>query len=280
MAYTATVIPVMIASPGDVEEERRIVRQVLHEWNDINCSSARVALIPIGWETNLSPELGSRPQEIINRRLVHDCDLLVGVFWTRAGTPTGTEPSGTIEEIKEHYGNEKPTMLYFSSRPAPPDNIDPDQYKTVREFKSWCKSQGLIHEYDSEGAFRESFRKHLSLTLQQNEYLQDVIETANHIDGDLSESGTIELSLSADARELLSAAAEDESGEILAIDVLDGFSIQAGRKSYGGSHGRESALWRGALEELVLAGLAADRGNKGQVYALTREGWEVADTLG
>ncbi len=280
MAYAATVIPVMIASPGDVEEERRIVRQVLHEWNDINCSSARVALIPVGWETNLSPELGSRPQEIINRRLVHDCDLLVGVFWTRAGTPTGTEPSGTIEEIKEHYGNGKPTMLYFSSKPVSPDSIDADQYETVREFKSWCKSQGLIHEYNDENEFREAFRKHLSITLQQNEYLQEVIEATNHIDGNSSQSRMIGLPLSDDARELLSAAAEDDSGEILAIEVLDGFSIQAGRKSYGGGHGRESAKWRGALEELVLAGFAADRGNKGQVYALTREGWEAADTLG
>ena len=280
MAYTATVIPVMIASPGDVEEERGIARQVLHEWNDINCSSARVALIPVGWETNLSPELGNRPQEIINKRLVHDCDLLVGVFWTRAGTPTGTELSGTIEEIKEHYGNRKPTMVYFSSRPVPPDSIDPDQYKTVQEFKSWCRSQGIIHEYDSESAFREAFRKHLSLALQQYEYLQDIISAANHIDGDSNQPGTIEFSLSADARELLCAAAEDENGEILAIDVLDGFSIQAGRKSYGGGQGRESAQWRGALDELVLAGLAADRGDRGQVYALTREGWKVADTLG
>lgn len=279
MAYAATVIPVMIASPGDVEDERGIARQVLHEWNDINCPSARIALIPVGWETNLSPELGNRPQEIINKHLVHDCDLLVGVFWTRAGTPTGTELSGTIEEIKEHHGNKKPTMLYFSSKPVPPESIDPDQYKTVQEFKSWCKSEGLIHEYGNESAFREAFRTHLSLILQQNEYLQNIIEAANHINGDSNQSGTTELSLSADARELLCAAAEDESGAIFAMEALGGFRIQAGRKSYGIGHGRESARWHGALEELVLAGLAADRGATGEVYALTREGWEAADTL-
>ena len=31
MAYTATVIPVMIASPGDVAEERQVIREMIHE---------------------------------------------------------------------------------------------------------------------------------------------------------------------------------------------------------------------------------------------------------
>lgn len=47
MAYTATVIPVMIASPGDVTEERRIIREVIHEWNDINSALSKVMLIPV-----------------------------------------------------------------------------------------------------------------------------------------------------------------------------------------------------------------------------------------
>ena len=34
MAYTATVIPVMIASPGDVAEERQLIREMIHEWGD------------------------------------------------------------------------------------------------------------------------------------------------------------------------------------------------------------------------------------------------------
>lgn len=48
MAYTATVIPIMIASPGDVAEERKIIREVIHEWNDINANASKVVLSPIG----------------------------------------------------------------------------------------------------------------------------------------------------------------------------------------------------------------------------------------
>ena len=60
MAYTATVIPVMIASPGDVAEERQVIREMIHEWNDINSARSKVMLTPIGWETHTSPELGVR----------------------------------------------------------------------------------------------------------------------------------------------------------------------------------------------------------------------------
>ena len=36
MSYIATVIPVMIASPGDVLQEREEVRKAIYNWNDIN----------------------------------------------------------------------------------------------------------------------------------------------------------------------------------------------------------------------------------------------------
>ena len=35
MSYIATVIPVMIASPGDVLQEREEVRKAIYNWNDI-----------------------------------------------------------------------------------------------------------------------------------------------------------------------------------------------------------------------------------------------------
>ena len=59
-------------------------------------------LEPVGWETHSVPELGDRPQAIINRQILRESDLLIAVFWTRIGTATGAHPSGTVEEIEEH----------------------------------------------------------------------------------------------------------------------------------------------------------------------------------
>ena len=48
----------MIAFTGDATEERKIIREVIHEWNDVNTNASQVVLSPIGLETHSSPELG------------------------------------------------------------------------------------------------------------------------------------------------------------------------------------------------------------------------------
>jgi hypothetical protein len=66
LAYQATVYKVMIASPSDVVQERRVIREVIHEWNSIHAEDRGIVLMPIGWETHSSPSMGERAQEIIN----------------------------------------------------------------------------------------------------------------------------------------------------------------------------------------------------------------------
>jgi hypothetical protein len=48
MAFEATACNVMIASPGDVQVERNIVREVVHEWNAVNASARSTVLLPVG----------------------------------------------------------------------------------------------------------------------------------------------------------------------------------------------------------------------------------------
>lgn len=62
------------------------------------------------------PAHARRPQEIINKQVLRNCDLLIAVFWTRLGTPTGGSTSGTVEEIREHIATGKPAMIYLGIR--------------------------------------------------------------------------------------------------------------------------------------------------------------------
>jgi hypothetical protein len=140
MAYQATVIPVMLASPGDVINEREIARQVIHDWNYVHSSSAKIVLMPVGWDTHSSPELSGRPQELINNRVLKHCDLLVGIFWTRLGTPTGGFSSGTAEEIQRHVEAGRPAMVYFSDAPIAPSLIKKDQHSALEDFRTWCEA--------------------------------------------------------------------------------------------------------------------------------------------
>ncbi len=113
MSYEATVYNVMIASPSDVVAECGVIRETLSKWNSVHSADKGIVVLPIDWKTHASPAVGDRPQEIINRQVLADADLLVAVFWTRIGSPTGKAPSGTIEEIREHIAAGKPVMLYF-----------------------------------------------------------------------------------------------------------------------------------------------------------------------
>ena len=49
-------------------------------------------LMPVGWDTHASPEMGDRAQAIINKQVLKNADLVVAAFWTRLGSPTGVSP--------------------------------------------------------------------------------------------------------------------------------------------------------------------------------------------
>ena len=145
MPFTASVHPVKIASTGDVQPERDTVRDVLHEWNSVHGARRRVLLLPVGWETDIAPEMGDHPQSILNKRILKDADLLVGIFWTRLGTPTPSYASCAFEEIEEHLAAGKPAMLYFSSAPAALDSVDPDKYRALKTFKEMATTKKEPH---------------------------------------------------------------------------------------------------------------------------------------
>jgi hypothetical protein len=167
MPYLAYAINVMIGSPGDVQEEHVIIRNAIHGWNVAHSLDRRLVLVPVSWKTNATPQMGDRAQGIINKQLLENCDLFIGVFWTRIGTPTGEAESGTVEEIERHLAVPKPAMIYFSSAPLPPDNLDSGQYNAVVAFKERCRRRGLIEAYKSTQDFAANFGRHLAQTISR-----------------------------------------------------------------------------------------------------------------
>ncbi|MFD1676019.1 DUF4062 domain-containing protein [Alicyclobacillus fodiniaquatilis] len=155
MAYNAIVYRILIASPGDVDAERKLIPELIYKWNASYSVSTNVVLLPVKWETHAVPEMGGRPQAIINKQLVHSCDILIGTFWTRLGTHTGVADSGTLEEIQEFAQQGKPVALFFSSQVVQPDRVDWDQYRKLTEYKGRFKQAGLIGEYSTLEEYEE-----------------------------------------------------------------------------------------------------------------------------
>ena len=142
---------ILFASPSDCVEERLAIPEVIYSWNACYSDTLRVVLLPVMWETHSWPELGDRAQSIINKQILKNCDILIGAFWIRLGTPTGVSESGTVEEIDNFRKMEKPVMLYFSEKLVEPGSIDQEQLTRLREFKEKCRKEGLFREYKSMG---------------------------------------------------------------------------------------------------------------------------------
>lgn len=167
MSYSAEVYKILIASPGDVGEERKVISEVINQWNILNAENNKIVLLPIKWESHSAPMMGDRPQSIINEQLVRGCDLLIGVFWTRLGTATGASESGTVEEVEYFIKQGKPVMLYFSSREVDPKKLDIDQYTALRHFEEKMRKIGLTGSYENLVDFKEKLFQQLSLNISK-----------------------------------------------------------------------------------------------------------------
>ncbi|VTU16494.1 hypothetical protein SRS16CHR_01790 [Variovorax sp. SRS16] len=221
--------------------------------------------------------MGERAQAIITKQILRDCDLLVAIFWTRLGSPTGVAASGTVEEIEEHLGAGRPAMLYFSSAPAHPDSIDPVNYAALKAFKAQCRDRGLIHEYDDLAKFKADFGRHLAQTIIRN----FPARTAVAPDSEDEPQWPAVATLSVDAHMLLDTAVR-EDGSVMKISTLGGTHVQAGRTTLTreGGGARDEARWIAAVTELIDNDLVEDRAGKGEVFFVTHHGYRIADALG
>ncbi len=160
-------INVFIASPGDVKEERSIVRDVRKELNESPwLKDYGFYFEATGWE-DAFPSPG-RPQEIINR-LVDECDIFICVFHKRFGSPTGEEEAGTLEEFLLAYDSwktfERPHILFYFKevKIRSMKDLEDPQLKKVLDLKEKIEREKLLlfNEFSTPDEFREKITDHL-----------------------------------------------------------------------------------------------------------------------
>jgi len=104
-----------------------------------------------------------------------------------------------------------------------------------------------------------------------------MFRASNHASITTPPAGAIP-SLSKEAKTLLRGAAADPSGLVLferfgaSVDLhTNGVSLLTSKADH-----QELVTWEAALQELVSAGLFVDRGGRGEIYELTKAGYEAA----
>src|SRR5579862_2460232 len=150
---TAIVFNVLIASPSDVSEERDVVTATIHGWNAANYAATGIILIPVRWETHSFPESGDRPQAIVNRQIVDEGDVLIGIFGNRIGTPTGAAQSGTIEGIERFRTAGKHVALYFSTADVP-RNVNREELAALESYQRKRQQDTLYFTFGSPDELR------------------------------------------------------------------------------------------------------------------------------
>ena len=110
-ARIRTKVRIFVASPRDVDEERRRLALVVEHLNRGLADWLELTIELLRWETHVAPDTG-RPEGVILDQLPPDqWDIFIGILWLRLGTETGgSDPdtgqpyfAGTEEEFKAAY---------------------------------------------------------------------------------------------------------------------------------------------------------------------------------
>lgn len=163
---TRTVLTVFIASPEDLQKERREAKEVVDELNGTVGENLGWHIDLLGWEDTL-PKYG-RPQEIINQD-VDSCDLFIGLLWKRWGEPTGKYSSGFEEEFHRATNRREETdspEIWLFFKEIKPDALDDpgEQLQRVLAFrKAQQESKILFYkEFIDSGDWSRQLRKYLT----------------------------------------------------------------------------------------------------------------------
>jgi len=168
MPETITLYRIFLATPSDIIEEPDVIGSVLDDWNLQHGPTAKARVELVSWRTHAYPAAGDRPQGIINKQAFDQCDVVVGIFWQKFGSPTGVADSGTQEEIDRGVNQGKRVMVYFSRR-VPESTFPPKTRETFKidRFKKKYGEKAVFWEYSDIEKFSRDFRNHLAQTMNE-----------------------------------------------------------------------------------------------------------------
>lgn len=165
MAKEKKCYKVVIASPSDVSEERKITVEAIRLTNSI-FKDSDVLLESYMWETDAFPSFHPEgPQGVIDKALnIENSDIFIGLFYLRFGTPTQSSESGTIHEIKqaidafENKGTPEVKLFFKKPTNSVLNKLNEDefnQYRKVKDFQKEMYSKGIIGDFKKLDEFKD-----------------------------------------------------------------------------------------------------------------------------
>jgi hypothetical protein len=174
---TVRIIRVFVSSPGDVADERNVMKEVVDVINRGDGRAGGFRLELFRWEDDVVPQIGPKPQQVVDSQTPL-YDIYVGILKHRFGTPAGRHGSGTEKEFRDALKRWGDTgwpwiLFYFCGDSIDPSQLDLDQYGKVDNFRKQLekKSRGLYATYKgvrgSSDSFYDKVIEHLRKIVQQ-----------------------------------------------------------------------------------------------------------------
>ena len=173
--HQANIIRMVVASPGDVQAERDALSGVVDELNYGIARDRGLQLSITRWEDDAYAGFHPRgPQGLIDAILgIEDCDIFIGIFWRRFGTPVYDAGSGTEHEFQRAYEawqqQRRPhIMMYFNQRAyTPKTSAEAEQWAHVLTFRESFPKEGLWWTYRGKAQFERLVRRQLTQLILQ-----------------------------------------------------------------------------------------------------------------
>jgi hypothetical protein len=168
----------IVVSPGDVQPEREAMNAIVADLNRIITSQFGLELRVLRWETDVYPAFHLEgPQGQVDEALqIDNCDIMVGIFWKRFGTPVRDAGSGTEHELGRAYtawkasdGKRPQIMVYFKNKKYECTNrAEKKQMAQVENYKKKLSKDALWWSYKTKLEFERLIRDHLLMYLLKN----------------------------------------------------------------------------------------------------------------
>lgn len=171
-------------------------------------------------------------------------------------------------------------MLYFSAAHLPQD-FDRGQWDALSSFRRQYQEKGLVWSFTDAEDLRHQFSGHLAKWARKLQGSSaNTPQPVNEKILVATEPREWSIPLSSEAKTLLIEAANSNEGYVLLNETMEGVSIYAGEKQMIPDQSpRSVAMWREALDTLDAYGCVDDKNGQGNVFSVTKRGFEEADRL-
>ncbi|MBM4796084.1 hypothetical protein HXP44_29625 [Streptomyces sioyaensis] len=150
----ARVLRIFIGSPGDISDDKSVVRECINNWNSYHAPNRGIVFLPVTGE-DVSPDSRSPAQRLINAKAIAHCDALIAPFWTSIGTRTKDAISGTVNEIEEFQKDNKRAAIFFCHKDVPTNRTAGSNIVRRFERKLHSVDSGLTSTYKIPDTLRQ-----------------------------------------------------------------------------------------------------------------------------